>query len=478
MIRGLTSGLISGLISPLINIVKRWVYNFDGVDDRATLQFRAINPDGDIDIEWTQLGISNSSATPRNIVNQSFSAVIAEREFTLRWNGNSTGLQFSVGGQGVTISIPCTNGTYRVLYAGNSLQVFFNGVLTQSVTFNRGAAREPSAVTNIAARNAAGSFTEFANGAITDLKINGVLWPIADFNQTIQLPSPSGLGPELITQSVLENPAAQGTQWTYLGDGRWQLAGDGGYSALRFVEGAITARGLLVEFEVESITGSLRINPASLAGTNWVGDSIVSSTGLKRCIIFSSTVSSTIDFVRHNGGQVVNCIIKNISFKPLWVASAAELVTNGDFNSGTSGWAAKGPGAIQVINGQCVLTTSSGVNSRFERDLTLEPNKYYLCECDAIGRTGNTVTRLQILRGEAGNWAQTGFAEITGATTSGKLQFIFLAPAADALVQIRGDGVNAGTITVDNISVRKLDSLCNPLTLTNTASTGWQEVQP
>lgn len=464
---------VAELISKYLRDI-RWVYNFDGVDDRGQLAFRAINPDGDIDIEWRQDAIAKADGSV--IVSQCGTGVNSTQEFRLTRIASGD-LEVIVGGSLINITVAqgyTAIGTFRFTLVGTALRIFRNGILTHQTTFTRGTAREPNAVTLIGARpTGTSNFLNFYRGFLSDVRINGVLWPIGDRNQQVQLPSPSGLGPELITQSVLENPAIKGDHWTYLGDGRWQYVGDGSANTLRFLTSAAHPSAGFLEFEVESFSGEGQMRcSASFAPANQVGN-VFSGVGRKRYFYTVFDTSVMVEFQRYGAGQVVSCIIKNISFKPLWVASATELVTNGDFSNGTSGWSAFSGGSLAVTNSQGVLTTS-GAGSRFERGVTLEAGSYYQVSMDVVALVGSTLARLTLMRGPGGNYSTIGSASLSA---TGKISFIVLASAADSIISIGGDNVNSGTITVDNISVRKLDSLCNPLTLANTASTGWQEIE-
>lgn len=316
-------------LSDLLNryVSNRDAYSFDGVDDRGSLAFRAINPDGDIDIEWTQIGVSNLGASPQTIITQSISATIGSREFVLRWNGNDGGLQFSVGGLGFSNIVPCLDGRYRIVLVGTDFTLYYNGQVIRTRVFERGAAREPTAATAIGARNSAGSFTEYATGSIFNVKINGVLWPIAHRNQSIQLPQPSGLGVELITPTVLENPVVKGSQWTYLGGGRWQYVGNGTLNSLDFISGINQPDAGFVEFEVESYSGA---GAMTCAQNNATGR--FNSVGIKRYFFTTKGGSgeNTFQFKRSDSVPI-SCIIKNISFKPLGSCNPLTLVnTNPD----------------------------------------------------------------------------------------------------------------------------------------------------
>ena len=385
MIRGLTSGLISGLISPLINIVKRWVYNFDGVDDRATLQFRAINPDGDIDIEWRS-GPTVSLATSRTIVSQTLTTVAANQEFFMfvATNGN---LAVRVGGveRGTNPAIVYQPNTkYRWRLRGTDVNFWINDVLQPVMSLTRGTAREPTAVTQIGAT----ANTFFYLGELYDVRINGVLYPIADRNQGIQLPSPSGLGPELITQSVLENPFFKGTQWNYLGQGSWQLTGDGSLNELIFISATTQPAAGFLEFEIESITGTLMCTVSSTAVLNEF-----STPGVKRYFYTQKALagnpnSQAVTFKRRSGS--VTCVIKNIGFKPLWVANATELVANGDFSS-SAGWTV---GPNSAITGGVLQITSAASSSVTRRDVSTDNTKRYELRYTVSAITGGAVRAL------------------------------------------------------------------------------------
>lgn len=104
--------------------------------------------------------------------------------------------------------------------------------------------------------------------------------------------------------------------------------------------------------------------------------------------------------------------------------------------------------------------------------MVLEASAYYEASADVISFSGVTAARLFVIRGVAGNYRAIANLSIT---TPGKIVFVFQAPADDALVQILGDNVNAGTVVVDNVSIRKITSICNPATLINSNPDRWSE---
>lgn len=186
--------VMSDVLKPVLNSVfggdqMRWAYNFDGANDRASLASRAIDPDGDIDIEWEQRNYNSAVAGSQCIVTQCVGAGAA-REFMLRVF-NTEQVEFFLGGVAATASIGYGDGKWRAYLTSNSLKMFKNGAEVYSATFNRGANREPAAATVIGAR-LSGSYVEFIEGLIFNIKINGTLWKIDDYNQSTQPSLPAG----------------------------------------------------------------------------------------------------------------------------------------------------------------------------------------------------------------------------------------------------------------------------------------------
>lgn len=172
----------------------RWAYNMDGIDDRWTLANRAINPDGDIDIEF----YSPIDAVQRTIIAQNISTTPANVEFQLFISGSTGNLGLNIGGAVVAAA---NAGTFlageklRLTLSGASLNVYkASGALVKATTYTRGLAREPLAVTSVGARTsgAAGVYSEYFRGLQYNVKINGTLWPMADRNQAVQPSIPAG----------------------------------------------------------------------------------------------------------------------------------------------------------------------------------------------------------------------------------------------------------------------------------------------
>ena len=464
----------SSAVKEALKTNRRWGYSFDGVDDRGYLLFRGIQVEGDVTFKfYTPDGSKNVGV----IVSQNLTGTFASREFQLWTDSNGTRLKLLFGGAGAfDIGIVTPNTQYSLELIGTSFILKdSSGALVNSGTFTRGTLRETTAFTNVSANADNASFTNFFKGRQRDVEIDGVCWPMDEPYHTIQLPKPSGLGVELYTHSVLATPSSKGTQWTHLGDGRWQLNGDGTYNEIIFL--AIQPRAYLLEFEIESISGgSIRCH-SSATQTSVMTNHIFNTPGKYRFAVTNFIAGAYQSFVRHSG--TVTCVIKNISLKPLWVTNVTELITNGNFNSGTSGWGVNGGGTFNVVGGQAQLECVAGQTSRIEQRVTgLQTGAYYLYTADLISATGCNA-RLNVIRDEDGGYRGMGGQTVNVGSTNAKLQHVFKAPSSSLLFQLSNDaGPTGGTLVWDSVSLRKLDSLCNPLVLSNTTSPGWVSFDP
>lgn len=452
----------------------RSVYSFDGIDDRCQLQFRAIDPDGDIDIEFkTGPVVPAAGGQDYAVMSQCLTATFGGatgKEFTLYFNSAVGALQVLHGGNffsSAPIATIAPNKTYRWTLQGSTQTFYVNGSQVFSGPVTRGAAREPTAVTVLCAQTHGGanSFRAFASGVFYGFKINGTLWPMNERDYTIQLPSPSGLGAELITQSVLENPVSKGSQWTYLGDGRWQYIGDGTANGLQFLGSGSTPTDMMVEFEVESFSGSGFMRTTSVIVNN--GDRLFNTVGKKRFFFTGDSVSAVI-FERNSAGQVISCVIKNISFKPL-VGFSPNKAAGGDF-SNQELWSSNNA-SVSVNNGSLSFT-NAGVGHRVAQTAEILDNRTYeitytigsllsgSVRCRLIGV--NTVYD-GVTRTAAGTYTET--VTVTGpyaATPTNRISFEARSAATTATL-------------IDDLTVREITT-CNPMTMVNTTSDRWQEV--
>jgi hypothetical protein len=177
----------------------RFSYNFDGVDDYGVLATRAINPDGDIDIEFYS---PSNIFTLQQIVSQNISSSTASAEFSLE--STATGvLVLRIGGNGASLLSEAqgyeAQKKYRVKVVGSSVSIWKGEASDSSPTIRttvitRGAAREPSAVTVVGAytNGSVGTYSRQFQGRQYNIRINGVLWQMATRNSVAQVSTPAG----------------------------------------------------------------------------------------------------------------------------------------------------------------------------------------------------------------------------------------------------------------------------------------------
>ena len=278
--RPVTRPVVRGVCRNITGSTQRWALNFDGVGVSGKLANRVINPDGDIDIEWVA-GSSINFSTSRTIISQTLTTNANAQEFFIFV---STGAGIIVRLGGATVGIIgvrySANTKYRFLLQGTIIKFWVNDLLVTEQNFTRGTVREPTAVTIIGA--AVSSFFYF--GALYNVKINGTLWPIADRNQSIQLPEPSGLGAELFSGNTDQIQAG----WVY-SSGVLTATNVPAYQpSTSFVIPALTVGvQYLVEYVASGQIGSIM---AQLFGGANLNLATTSSNGLQR-IIFTATGS-------------------------------------------------------------------------------------------------------------------------------------------------------------------------------------------
>jgi hypothetical protein len=135
--------------------------------------------------------------------------------------------------------------------------------------------------------------------------------------------------------------------------------------------------------------------------------------------------------------------------KRLGLTLGSELVTNGDFSSGTTGWTLTGTSASQAVSsGQLTITRGSSATYS-TNTITTVVGKTYRITLDIIAFTQNPVFRVSTTLGGTEN------ANITYTTTGAK-QVVFTATATTTYVSLYAPGGAGDTTTWDNISVREL----------------------
>lgn len=131
----------------------------------------------------------------------------------------------------------------------------------------------------------------------------------------------------------------------------------------------------------------------------------------------------------------------------------AELVTNGDFSNGLSGWSPN-KASLAVVNGEIAVTNQTGAaDEQAEYDITasVSPNKFY--KITLTGRQGTATSPAWLLF----ETDIIGLCDIV-IVNEGKYQAILKTPASYDFVKVRlrTQGVAGGVSYFDNISVREI----------------------
>lgn len=481
----------------------RGVCSFDGIDDRGQLAFKAINIDATNTIVfWT----GDSNKETQVIISQNVSSTFNAREFQMWTAAFTTQLKMLVGGVENTIGNVLPNTRYSITFDTGSftLRLASTNAIVATGILTRGTFREDGATTRIACNTDGAGTANHYKGRNSGITINGITWLIKDTRQDVQLPESPALGANIVNPAsiVWEEGAAvpsrrqSGSLIAFTGVDTW------GQRPFYIPIPVAANMAYLVECDVTGVSDGFDLRilltdrlgggtpavvpttwPAELAAVFDTSSAFYGSFfpmrvrgGKARCLVYlpNTAISTWYLSVRpaiNMNNQSIT--INNLSMRPLWSVEGIERVTNGDFSGGTTGWAAQSGGSIGVTSGQATLTTVAAQASRFEQSVTVEANAYYLVMLDVISLTSVTRAAVQIIRGAAGNYASVAFSQ---RTSPGKIAVVFRAPATDVMVQVYGDSTNAGSVVVDNVSIRKLPTICNPMTLVNVTTERWSEV--
>jgi len=133
----------------------------------------------------------------------------------------------------------------------------------------------------------------------------------------------------------------------------------------------------------------------------------------------------------------------------------SDIVTNGDFSSGTTGWTAEGTNTIAVVGGELEITLNtalfSGANTTYVTGLVI--GKSY--RLTATGRRGTSSSSFVVRADGNPNNPQLSFTTTSNVTQS----LIFIAASTGTSLRVlTGSSDGTGTIYVDDISVVPLEN--------------------
>ena len=145
------------------------------------------------------------------------------------------------------------------------------------------------------------------------------------------------------------------------------------------------------------------------------------------------------------------------------VAYGSELVTNGDFSNGTTGWQASLSGSISETSGQLTLSTNNGVWSGASTAITIQAGKLYRATFDIISSDGTLYLYTDDVAGSASKIQGLG-----GYTGTGTKSVSFVASSSAAFITFTNVNVATdNTWVIDNVSVKEVTFDQGDLTLFN-----------
>jgi len=294
--------------------------------------------------------------------------------------------------------------------------------------------------------------------------INGVWYDPSDINRYM-----SSLGPELVTNGDFSNGT---TGWTNSSTGSGTFTVSNGAAIIVGTDGS--NRGAFSQ-NINAIAGKWYKVSFTATITSGTGSFFGSGTGSSGSAILNginsfyiAAVVSGAFFVYTNSGGG-NITIDNISITELTSISTAtlfqdaaattpvtsveqpvglildkskglvpssELVTNGDFSNGTTGWTITAPTIWSITGGQAVCTSGG---STLKQTSILSVGKLYQISFDILNYT-------------SGSLLLTSFSGSTAISGNGTKTFIRYATSTDFLLY-----ANTNTnLSVDNISVKEL----------------------
>jgi len=131
----------------------------------------------------------------------------------------------------------------------------------------------------------------------------------------------------------------------------------------------------------------------------------------------------------------------------------SELVTNGDFENGSTGWTL---GDFSIVNGQATVTHSDTTDYLIDSETItgLDTSKEYLLSYNSVANNGGA---------QAGFYLRTSSGGSTTVfykhTTTGVQNFIFAPTATSHKLRFYSDGAGGnGTTTIDDISLKEIQA--------------------
>ena len=124
--------------------------------------------------------------------------------------------------------------------------------------------------------------------------------------------------------------------------------------------------------------------------------------------------------------------------------TGTELVTNGTFDSNTTGWTVAGSGASAAVSSGQLVLTRVGNTSNITQYITTVVGQAYTLSFDFTAASGGARMYATL----------SGLSTITATATTGSYSITAVATSTSTYVQFQIWNTTNGTITLDNVSVR------------------------
>lgn len=167
------------------------------------------------------------------------------------------------------------------------------------------------------------------------------------------------------------------------------------------------------------------------------GGQIATTVGALR-IYHDGTDTSPHSFVRSDnttGMMIGETVIMPSNVEPVSYAQG-NIVTNGDFSSGTTGWSIT-YGTISVTSGQMTITRSGGNGWTAYQEVATMPGVKYHVSAKIVG--SNTNASMYVQTAVNGGGSSLGYSGQLSAGTTGVLETEFVASGTQAWIQFAND---------------------------------------
>jgi len=147
-------------------------------------------------------------------------------------------------------------------------------------------------------------------------------------------------------------------------------------------------------------------------------------------------------------GQAVGLMLD----KSEGIALGNELVTNGDFSNGTTGWSSASSGVGNVVNGQLVITSNNPTDDAYamSQSFTVVQGESYKVSANLVSTTGSSI---QCRAGSTNTSASYGTLDSNN--SFGNVSMIVVPTTSTMWITLYGFGAG-DSATFDDISVKKV----------------------